>query len=150
MNANEQITCDELAQICGLAYRTVRRRLREGNVRPVIENGRGMLYDRQAAIAAIELGDDDMRSAARPARERLDAATARLREIEVQRVEGSIVELEAVDLFVNNLVDVLRVRARAIADQPDIADTERSKIRAHVDAMLEEIASLDPASLLKA
>jgi hypothetical protein len=140
-----RLSLADLERLTGLDRRTLRKRL--AGLEPAGGDGRTLLFDSRTALARVYLGDSlDLTRE----RARLAAAQAEAQERENAVERGELVDAAEVETWLLRLLSAVVQRLRALPSKaaPDahaavsIAESE-ARIRLHLDAALEELASAE-------
>lgn len=140
----------EVGEFFGVSDTTVQTWQAEGM--PVHVRGeRGMPHQfDSAAIHAWLLDRAVARERRDRPRDRLDRANAELRELDLQKRRGELIELEPVVATWGNLFAISRTRLLAIADGADVPEGFRSALRDRIAEALQDLAAHDPETFVSA
>jgi hypothetical protein len=140
-----EVSGNELANLTGKTWRTVKSALESGGVQPLRREGRADLYDSQAALMAIYRPDDG--GEYDDQRQRLAAAQAEKVEHENLVRRGMLAQREAVVKFWTECLANMRAKILAMASKlgpqlVNIGDASiiAAAIRAECYAALAELA----------
>lgn len=140
----------ELGEILGVSDTALTEWQRDNM--PVIERGGPGVSGRYDTEAVINWMIE--RALARVAREtpkdRLDRVTAELRELELGKRRGELVEMRGVQRSLGAFLIELRTRLLAIPAAPEVPEELRAALDARIRQSLQDIADYDPALLIAA
>lgn len=142
---------EEAVEIHGVSQQTWSNWLAEDPPVPALDRGAAFTdgtYDIPETIRWRE-----QRAIARASREtprdRLDRATAELREMDLAKRRGELVELDAMIKVWTSIVVAARLRILAIATAPDVPEAYRQTLADRVRDALQEISEHDPRTVVE-
>lgn len=139
----------EIGEIMDVSQQTISDWLAKGM--PVIDRGAAFndaAYDTGAVVRwYVEWKIAGVKGESQ--KERLDRVTADLRELDLQKRRGELLELEAVVPAWKGLVNTTRRRLLAIASAPEIPEAVRPALATLLADALRDLADHDPVDLVE-
>lgn len=139
----------EIGEIMDVSQQTISDWLAKGM--PVVDRGAAFTdgaYDTGAVIRWY-IEQQLARAGKESPRDRLDRATAELREMDLAKRRGELVEVDTMIKVWSSIVIAARLRILAIATSPDVPETYRETLTERVRDALQELSNHDPRTVVE-
>ena len=139
----------EIGEIMDVSQQTISDWLAKGM--PVLDRGAAFsdgAYD-TGAVIRWRVEQELARASLEKARDRLDRATAELREMDLAKRRGELVEVDAMIKVWTSIVVAARLRVLALATAPDVPESFRATLADRVRDALRELSEHDPRTVVE-
>lgn len=139
----------EIGEIMDVSQQTISDWLAKGM--PVLDRGAAFTdgaYD-TGAVIRWRIDQELARASRETPRDRLDRATAELREMDLAKRRGELVEVDAMIKVWTSIVVAARLRILALATAPDVPEAYRQTLSERVRDALQELSEHDPRTVVE-